>query len=134
MNIRRILSAVALALAIAAPAATLADPPSHAPAHGWRKKNDPYYVGYTGRHWTEDYGVRSGHCDRDQAGAAVGAVVGGAIGKEAHDSDLSTAAGAAAGAYIGRRLQRHAQETHEAERTTTEIVHRCGPPGSRPVN
>ena len=80
MNIRRILSAVALALAIAAPAATLADPPSHAPAHGWRKKNDPYYVGYTGRHWTEDYGVRSGHCDRDQAGAAVGAVVGGAIG------------------------------------------------------
>ena len=25
-----------------------ADPPAHAPAHGWRKKNDPDYVGYTG--------------------------------------------------------------------------------------
>jgi ABC-type antimicrobial peptide transport system permease subunit len=67
-------------------------------------------------------------------GTAIGAVVGGAIGKEAHDSDLSTAAGAAAGAFIGRRLQRRAQENHEAERTTTQTVHRCGPPGSRPVN
>ena len=107
MNIRRILSAAALACAIAAPAATLADPPSHAPAHGWRKKNDPYYVGYTGRHWTEDYGVRSGHCDRDQAGAAVGAVVGGAIGAAASNDDnrlVAILAGAAIGAVIGHEI------------------------------
>jgi len=32
----------------------LADPPDHAPAHGWRKKHDPAYVGYTGREWERD--------------------------------------------------------------------------------
>ena len=60
----------------------LADPPPHAPAHGWRKKNDPYYVGYTGRQWTDDYGIRSGRCDRDRShmATAVGAVAGGVIG------------------------------------------------------
>jgi uncharacterized protein YcfJ len=85
--------------------------------------------------WDEEVAVTEDPKDQHAiAGTAIGAVVGGAIGKEAHDSDLSTAAGAAAGAYIGRRLQRRAQENHEAERTTTEIVHRCGPPGSRPVN
>jgi uncharacterized protein YcfJ len=85
--------------------------------------------------WDEEVTVTEAPKDQHAiAGTAIGAVVGGAIGKEAHDSDLSTAAGAAAGAFIGRRLQRRAQENHEAERTTTEIVHRCGPPGSRPAN
>jgi hypothetical protein len=37
-----------------------ADPPSWAPAHGWRKKHDPDYVGYTGKKWPDDYGVVSG--------------------------------------------------------------------------
>ena len=45
------------------PGTAIADPPAHAPAHGWRAKNDPYYVGYTGRHWTDDYGIRGEHCD-----------------------------------------------------------------------
>ena len=107
MNIRRFISTVALAAAIAAPAATLADPPSHAPAHGWRKKNDPYYVGYTGRHWSDDYGVRSGRCDRDRAGTAIGAVVGGAIGAAASDRDdrlIAVLAGATIGAVIGHEI------------------------------
>ncbi len=51
-------SAALAALAAALTLPALADPPSHAPAHGWRKKNDPYYVGYTGRHWNDDFGVR----------------------------------------------------------------------------
>ena len=85
--------------------------------------------------WDEQVTVTEDPKDQHAiAGTAIGAVVGGAIGKEAHDSDLSTAAGAAAGAFIGRKLQRRAQENHEAERTTTETVRRCGPPGSRPVN
>ena len=85
--------------------------------------------------WDEQVTVTADPKDEHAiAGTAIGAVVGGAIGKEAHDSDLSTAAGAAAGAFIGRKLQRRAQENHEAERTTTETVRRCGPPGSRPVN
>ena len=32
-------------------AEALADPPKHAPAHGWRKKHDPYYVGFSGYRW-----------------------------------------------------------------------------------
>jgi hypothetical protein len=51
-----------------------ADPPSQAPAHGWRKKHDPYYVGYTGHQWSNDYGIIDGHCNRE----ALGAVLGGA--------------------------------------------------------
>ena len=107
MNIRRIVSIVALGAALAAPVATLADPPAHAPAHGWRKKHDPYYVGYTGRQWSEDYGVRSGRCDRDRAGAAIGAVVGGAIGAAVSDDDdrlVAILAGVAIGAVIGHEI------------------------------
>jgi surface antigen len=97
----------AVVAALALPAAVPADPPSHAPAHGWRKKNDPYYVGYTGRHWADDYGVRSGRCDRDRAGAAIGAVVGGAVGAAVGDGDdrlIAILAGATIGAVIGHEI------------------------------
>jgi surface antigen len=109
VNISRHFSAAALAfaaLAVAAPAA-LADPPPHAPAHGWRKKHDPYYVGYTGKQWSDDYGIRSGRCDRDRVGTALGAVVGGAIGAAVSDSDnrlIAILAGAAIGAVIGHEI------------------------------
>jgi len=109
VNISKQLSAAALAFAallVAAPA-TLADPPSHAPAHGWRKKHDPYYVGYTGRHWSDDYGIRGGRCDRDRVGAALGAVVGGAIGAAVSDGDdrlIAILAGATIGAVIGHEI------------------------------
>jgi hypothetical protein len=106
--VKSVKSATAALLAVivaglALPAA--ADPPSHAPAHGWRKKNDPYYVGYTGRHWADDYGVREGRCDRDRAGAAIGAVVGGAIGAAVSDGDdrlIAILAGATIGASATR--------------------------------
>src|SRR5262245_49136341 len=101
----RVAAIAALAAVIALPA--LADPPSHAPAHGWRKKNDPYYVGYTGRQWADDYGVREGRCDRDRAGAAIGAVVGGAIGAAVSDGDdrlIAILAGATIGAVIGHEI------------------------------
>src|SRR4051812_35658274 len=47
----------------------LADPPDHAPAHGWRKKHDrgeredrddQGYEGYEGKRWDRDYAVLSG--------------------------------------------------------------------------
>lgn len=101
----RFAALAALAAAIALPA--FADPPSHAPAHGWRKKNDPYYVGYTGHRWPDDYGIRAGRCDRDRVGAALGAVVGGAIGAAVSDGDdrlVAVLAGAAIGAVIGREI------------------------------
>jgi surface antigen len=95
----------ALVAGLALPAA--ADPPSHAPAHGWRKKNDPYYVGYTGRQWSDDYGIRSGRCDRDRVGTALGAVVGGAVGAAVSDGDdrlIAILAGATIGAVIGHEI------------------------------
>ena len=110
MKLRRILTAATTTLLIAAaatPLAALADPPSHAPAHGWRKKHDPYYVGYTGREWRDDYGIREGRCDRDRVGAALGAVVGGAIGAAVSDGDnrlIAILAGATIGAIIGHEI------------------------------
>ena len=55
----------------------LADPPPHAPAHGWRAKHDSYYVGYTGTRWPSDYEITSGHCNREEVGAVIGGVTGG---------------------------------------------------------
>jgi surface antigen len=100
-----------LVLLIALPCIALATPPSWAPAHGWRKKNDPSYAGYSGRSWDRDYGVRSGRCDRAAVGAVLGGVAGGVIGAEASKPDQRTVAivvgtviGAAIGAEIGRRM------------------------------
>lgn len=97
---------VLASVAFAAPAA-LADPPPHAPAHGWRQKHDPYYVGYTGYRWRDDYGIRGGSCDRRRVGTALGAVVGGAVGASVADRDdrlIAILAGATIGAIIGREI------------------------------
>lgn len=111
---RRFWAAIAgllISLAIAAPV-SLADPPPHAPAHGWRKKNDPYYRGYTGREWAYDYGIRSGRCDRDRShvATAVGAVAGGVIGsKVGSDNEhpwIAILTGAAIGAVIGNEIDK----------------------------
>ena len=88
-----------------------ADPPSHAPAHGWRKKHDPYYVGYNGRNWPRDYGILNGRCDRQAISTVIGGVVGGAIGSSVGRGDnrvvaiiLGTVVGAVIGNQIGKRL------------------------------
>ena len=86
-----------------------ADPPSHAPAHGWRKKHDPYYLGYTGRQWDDDYGISDGRCNRDAIGTVLGGVVGGAIGSQVGEGGavaviLGTVIGAVIGHEIGRNL------------------------------
>jgi surface antigen len=101
----------ALALVLTTPQASFGDPPSHAPAHGWRKKNDPNYVGYTGKKWEKDYGVISGRCNREVVGAVLGGVVGGAIGSTVGKGETRTVAivvgsvlGAVVGANIGREL------------------------------
>jgi surface antigen len=108
--------AALLSLAVAAPPA-LADPPPHAPAHGWRKKHDPYYIGYTGYRWTDDYGIRGGRCDRDRVGTVLGAVVGGTIGAAAGDGDdrlIAVLVGAAIGAVIGREIGEEMDEDDRA--------------------
>lgn len=87
-----------------------ADPPGHAPAHGWRKKHDPHYTGYTGKSGTayqNDYGVLSGRCNRDAIGAVLGgvggAVIGGQIaGKE--DRAVGIVVGGVLGAVLGHAV------------------------------
>jgi uncharacterized protein YcfJ len=83
--------------------------------------------------WDEEVQVTAAPKDEHRiAGTAIGAVVGGAIGKDVGDRDITTAAGAAAGALIGRKVQEEFQENRADQRTTTTIERRCGPPGSAP--
>ncbi len=105
---RFVLALVAFAAMILSTIAS-ADPPAHAPAHGWRKKHDPAYVGYTGTAWERDYEVASGTCNREEIGAVVGGVIGGAIaGRNTSSENRAVAViiGAAAGALIGSRIGR----------------------------
>ncbi len=84
-----------------------ADPPAHAPAHGWRRQHDHDYVGYEGRHWDNDYAVMSGRCDRQAVATVVGGVVGGVVGSRVASPDnraIATLIGAVAGALIGNRV------------------------------
>lgn len=87
----------------------MADPPDHAKAHGWRKKHDPNYLGYTGRTWERDYGVLEGRCNRKEIGTVLGAVAGGVIGSRVGDESNRTVAiivGSVIGAAIGREIGR----------------------------
>jgi uncharacterized protein YcfJ len=82
--------------------------------------------------WDEEVAVQADPVDRHRiAGTAGGAIVGGAIGKDLGDRDLTTAAGAAAGALIGREIQEEIQENRAEQRTTTTTERRCAPVGSR---
>ena len=95
----------------------LADPPDHAPAHGWRKKHDPAYVGYTGKEWERDYGIVEGHCNRDDIGTVIGAVVGGAIGSkvgEGSNRAVAIIVGSVLGAAVGREIGRDLDERDRA--------------------
>jgi len=98
-------AALGLSLLPAAPA--FADPPPWAPAHGWRKKHDPYYTGYTGKKWDQDYGVIEGRCNSKAVGAVVGGVVGGVAGSQVGRGDTRTVAiiaGTAIGAILGAKI------------------------------
>jgi surface antigen len=97
--------------------ATFATPPDHAPAHGWRKKNDPYYVGYGGTRWDRDYAVLSGRCNREEIGAVLGGVAGGVVGRSVADRDervVGTIIGAAVGALIGAKIGRELDQGDRA--------------------
>jgi surface antigen len=106
-----------VASVLAAVGTVSAEPPPHAPAHGWRKKNDPHYVGYTGREWKRDYGVLEGSCNRKAIGTVLGAVAGGVIGSQVGDgSDRPVAiiVGSVLGAVIGREIGRRIDDRDRA--------------------
>jgi uncharacterized protein YcfJ len=105
-----LLALVGGGLAAAVPAHTYADPPPWAPAHGKRKKGEPY-TGYSGKKWDTHYGVINGRCNREAVGAVIGAAAGGAIGAQVGKGEnrpiailVGTVAGAAIGAKIGRDI------------------------------
>jgi surface antigen len=105
---KRVVLVVAIMVSVWS-AQAVADPPAHAPAHGWRKKHDPNYVGYTGTTWERDYDVSSGHCNREEVAAVLGGVAGGVIGAKVASPENRTVGiiiGAAAGALIGAKIGR----------------------------
>jgi surface antigen len=95
-----------LSLALA-PIASPAQPPPWAPAHGWRKQNDPNYVGYTGKRWEKDYGIIEGRCDSAAVGAVLGGVTGAVIGSRVssrEDRPVAIMLGSVIGAVIGAKI------------------------------
>jgi len=122
-----------LVAGLAVPAA--ADPPDHAPAHGWRKKHgqgdddDRGYEGYEGKRWDRDYAVLSGRCDHRAIATVLGGVVGGAVGARVADPEnrtIATLVGAAVGALLGNRI---ARELDDADRGCFGHALELGRPG-----
>lgn len=114
---RRLAKSVLFASLLATCTVVLADPPAHAPAHGWRKKNDARYVGYTGGSWERDFGVIDGRCDRDAIGAVLGGVAGGVIGSQIGDGSgrtVAIVAGTILGAVIGHEIGERMDEKDRA--------------------
>lgn len=112
----KLIFAALLCASVLASGTAYSDPPDHAKAHGWRKKHDPRYVGYTGGGWEEDYGVREGTCNRKAIGTVVGAVLGGVVGSQVGDGDNRTVAiivGSVLGGVIGREI---GEELDEGDR------------------
>ena len=129
----RVCLVMMLALAIGAPAPSFADPPSHAPAYGWRAKH-----GHGRADWDDDdddnhhhhdchrypapqpprdYGIYGGRCHRDEIGMVLGGVVGGAIGSTiGHGSDRAVAilVGGILGAVVGHEVGRAMDERDRA--------------------
>jgi surface antigen len=99
-----VISLVSLALL---PVPSPAEPPPHAKAHGWRKKNDPNYVGYTGKKWEKDYGVIEGKCNTAAVGAVLGGTVGAVVGSrvaDRQDRPVAMVVGGVLGAVIGAKI------------------------------
>jgi len=111
-----LLALVGGGLAAAVPLNTYGDPPPWAPAHGKRKKGDPY-TGYSGKKWDKHFGVLAGRCNREVIGAVVGAAAGGAIGARVgneENREIAIVVGSVAGAIIGAKVGRGLDETDRA--------------------
>ena len=118
-TISRAATAILASSLVALSLPAVADPPAHAPAHGWRAKQNRQksYVSHTGYEWELDYGVQSGNCDRRAIATALGGVTGALIANRVADSENRTVAtliGAAAGALIGNRIGRNFDKADEA--------------------
>jgi hypothetical protein len=87
----------------------LADPPSHAPAHGYYKKpaKAKHYKGKSGAVYASDYGISAGRCNRDEIGAVIGGVTGAVIGSQVAKPEnqvVGMVIGGALGAVLGHAI------------------------------
>jgi surface antigen len=109
--------ALAAIVAVSLAVETMAKPPPWAPAHGYRAKHDPFYVGYAGHQWSRDYGILGGRCNTDEVLAVVGAVAGGAIAgsvAKPQDRAIATVLGAIIGGVLGAQIGDHLDERDRA--------------------
>jgi outer membrane lipoprotein SlyB len=114
-TMRKTLLAIAAATLTLPAAPALADPPSWAPANGWRAKQEEqrrYYTTDNGiRYWRGEDGRN--YCRRSNGttglliGGAAGALAGRAIDTRG-ERTTGTILGAAAGALLGREVERRA--------------------------
>jgi surface antigen len=127
----KIARVVMLTVIAAWSASTLADPPAHAPAHGWRKKQGMHYVGRSGIQWENDFEISAGRCNREAIATVVGGVVGGVIASRVADDHrtVATIIGIAAGALVGNRI---GEELDEADQRCVAHTLEIGESG-RPV-
>lgn len=127
---KRLLAATA-AMALALPAApAFAEPPSWAPAHGWRDRSDdrahfhrddrgrydrhgryvePRRLSRSDRVWRGDDGRYYCRRGNGTTGLVIGGAVGALLGREidgGRDRTLGTILGAAGGALLGREIDR----------------------------
>ena len=110
--LRKILIAATLSCAALPAASAFADPPSWAPAHGYRAKQGDIAYRRTDngiRYWQGEDGRY--YCRRGNGttgllvGAALGALLGRAVDTDG-DRVVGTILGAAAGALVGREIDR----------------------------
>jgi surface antigen len=113
---------VTLAMAALASAGTaFADPPNHAPAHGYDMKHRDHdddhgrkyyrqarhYEGKSGAVYVRDYGISTGRCDRDEIGTVIGGVTGAVIGSQVAGRDdrvVGMVVGGVLGAVLGHAI------------------------------
>lgn len=126
---------VALIAGLFGAQAAWADPPSHAPAHGYHKKHHhddddghhhkhkykkhkhKEYRGHSGVVYHDDYGIASGRCNRDAIGAVIGGVSGAVIGGQVADRDdrvVGMVIGGVVGAVIGHAVGERMDERDRA--------------------
>jgi Glycine zipper 2TM domain len=116
-TMKKSILALAAATMIVPTTAVFADPPAHAPAHGYYKNKkhrsngyrEPQYIGSNTRVWRGD--DNRYYCKRDDGttGLIIGAAVGGLAGNEIAgrgDKALGAILGAAGGALLGREIDR----------------------------
>lgn len=103
--------ALSLATLLVTPA--WADPPAHAPAHGYHKKSYDkpakarHYQGRSGAVYAHDYGISAGRCNSDEIGTVIGGVSGAVIGGQVAGGDdrvVGMVVGGVLGAVLGHAI------------------------------